>query len=67
VQNVDGRPEHKVGVAEGYEGGRILLKLTQASEAGRVAKAMLEEQLLDVVVEPDRSVRLGVFNSWGPA
>jgi hypothetical protein len=51
---------HRVGTAESYEGGRLLLKVLD-TEAGQVAEAMIEEQLLDLKVQ-DGSVWLGV---WG--
>jgi hypothetical protein len=47
-QDVDGRQLHYVGEAEVYEGGRALLKITQASSAGRVAGALVAEDMLDV-------------------
>ena len=48
-QNVDGRPLHPVGVAEIFEAGRALLKLTEGTEAGRVAVELLREDCLDAV------------------
>lgn len=47
-QNLGGRPLHLVGVAELFEGGRALLKLTD-TEAGRVAAELLREDCLDAV------------------
>ena len=47
-QNVGGRQLHTVGEAEVYEGGRALLKITQASSAGRVAGELVAEDMLDV-------------------
>ena len=44
-----GRPLHTVGFAEVYRGGRALLKLTDNTEAGRVAAELLREDCLDVV------------------
>jgi hypothetical protein len=58
-QNVGGRQLHTVGEAEVYEGGRALLKITQTSSAGRVAGALVEEDMLDVVFWGSRpTVRL---------
>jgi hypothetical protein len=50
-QNVppSGRPLHRVGWAMVYEGGQVVLKLTEASEAGRVAVALLREDMIDAV------------------
>ena len=48
-QNVGGRQLHKVGEAEIFEGGRVLLKITQASLAGRVAGELIAEEMLDAV------------------
>jgi hypothetical protein len=48
-QNVNGRPLHIVGKAMVYEGGQVVLKLTEASEAGRVAVALLREDMIDAV------------------
>jgi hypothetical protein len=45
-QNVGGRPLHFVGYAEVY-GDRAVLKITDSSEAGRVAAELLREGLVD--------------------
>jgi hypothetical protein len=47
-QNVSGRPIHFVGYATAY-GDRAVLRLTQNSEAGRVAVELLREELVDAV------------------
>jgi hypothetical protein len=58
-QNVGGRQLHTVGEAEVYEGGRALLKITQASSAGRVAGELAAEEMLDAVFWGSRpTVRL---------
>jgi hypothetical protein len=58
-QNVDGRQLHTVGEAEVFEGGRALLKITQASSAGRVAGALMADDMLDAVFWGSRpTVRL---------
>ena len=45
-QNVDGRPLHTVGEATVYDGGQVVVKLTEASQAGRVAAELLKEGCL---------------------
>jgi hypothetical protein len=39
---------HRVGEATVYRGGSVLLRLTEASPAGRTAVEWLQEGLLDV-------------------
>lgn len=45
-QDIDGRPVRRVGWAVVYRSG-VLLELTEASNAGRAAVALLEEDCVD--------------------
>jgi hypothetical protein len=45
---MEDRRLHRVGEATVYRGGSVLLRLTEASPAGRTAVEWLQEGLLDV-------------------
>lgn len=59
-QNVDRRPgPHFVGRAEVLQDGRLAIRLTENSKAGRTAAGLLEVDALDVVLWGSRpTVRL---------
>jgi hypothetical protein len=48
-QIVDGRSHHTVGEATVYDGNQVVLKLTESSQAGRVAVQLLREDCVDPV------------------
>jgi hypothetical protein len=56
-QSVDRRPgPYLVGRAEVLQDGRLAIWLTEASEAGRTARGLLADDVLDVVLWGSRPV-----------
>jgi hypothetical protein len=47
------RGPHGVGKAEVMDDGRLAVWFTQASDAGRDARALVEDDMIDITVEGD--------------